>query len=239
MMRNLLSVYTYILLGLSFLHISCGARHTNDNTSDIGVLNSKIISDAKHSIHTGDIIVRSGKDFTSYQIRELSDKDKTYSHAGIALVSDTDVYIYHIIPPDLDENKADSTIRLEALEQFARPAKCFGFGIVRYKLTNEEITRSIHFLDSLKNKKTAFDHRFDLTNADKMYCSEMIDNTLRYATHERIILGRKKFTPIQVKKAARALHRDANDLMKYDYIPIDDVHTNAECTVIYNYVFLK
>jgi hypothetical protein len=219
--------------------MSCGVRNTNDNTSDTGVLNSKIIADAKHSIHTGDVIVRSGRDITSYQIRELSEKDKTYSHAGIALVMDTNVYIYHIIPPDLDESKADSTLRLEPVEQFTKPAKCFGFGIVRYKLTGEEITRSMHFLDSLRNKKMAFDHLFDLTNTDKMYCSEMIDNTLQYATQERIVLGRKKFTPAQAKKAARILHRDADDLIKYDYIPIDNVHNNPDCTVIYNYTFLR
>ncbi|MGH2563773.1 MAG: hypothetical protein ACRDE5_04635, partial [Ginsengibacter sp.] len=44
------------------------------------------ISRYKNIVKTGDLIVRTGKDFTSETMRLLSTKDKTYSHCGIASI---------------------------------------------------------------------------------------------------------------------------------------------------------
>lgn len=239
MMCQIKTSWCCFLLGSVLFQLSCGNGNTGNYTDDIGVLNKQLVSASKHNIRTGDVILRSGRDFTSYRIRELSDKDKTYSHAGIALVSDTNVFIYHIIPPDLDEDKGDSTMRMEPLEQFAKPSKCFGFGIVRYKLTEPEIDKAMHYLDSLKDRKVSFDHVFDLTSPDQMYCSEMVDNALRRATDGRIQLGRKIFTKAQAKRVANYLHASIEEVMKHAYIPIDNINLNPDCTVIYNYVFLK
>jgi hypothetical protein len=208
-------------------------------SNESSVLNHELLEGAKGSIRTGDIILRSGRDITSYRIRELSEKDKTYSHAGIAYVVDTAVYIYHIVPPELYESKADSTIRLERLEDFAQPANCFGFGIARYPLSSDEIGLALHYLDSLKTRKVAFDRFFDLSDPSKMYCSEMIDNTLGYATHDRIRLNRKTFSKQQLPRVARYFHTSVEEIMKREYITIDAIHTNAQCTVIHNFVFLK
>ncbi|MEO5683020.1 MAG: hypothetical protein ABIQ88_10280 [Chitinophagaceae bacterium] len=218
---------------------ACGNGGGQQFSSDIRVLNRQIINDAKAGIQTGDVIMRSGKDFTSYRIRELSDKDKTYSHAGMAIVKDTSVYIYHITPPDLDEPKADTAMRLEPLEKFASPNKCFGFGIVRYQLTAEETTAAVQYLDSLYKKKVSFDHYFNLDEANKMYCSEMVDNTLRYATHGRIMLAKKYFTKLQAAKASRYFHRSMQDVSSTPYISIDNMQLNPYATAIHNYVFLK
>jgi len=234
-----MSVKYILFLSIAYFLCSCGGSVPPNFSSNIDVVNKEMISAAENTIHTGDVIMRSGKDFTSYRIRELSDKDKTYSHAGIAYVTDTNVYIYHICPPDLDESKADTIMRFETLEQFVKPSKCFGFGIVRYKLNEDEINKSIVYLDSLKKKKTTFDYLFDLTNSDKMYCSEMIDNTFRYATTGRIKLERKYFTRIQSARAARYFHASIKEVMKREFIPIDNIHINPYCTVIHNYVFLK
>jgi Permuted papain-like amidase enzyme, YaeF/YiiX, C92 family len=227
-----------LFAAIFFFFYACGGTPPNFS-SDIRVLNKEMIAAAKNSIRTGDIVLRSGKDFTSYRIRELSDKDKTYSHAGMAYVDGTNVYIYHITPPDLDEDKADTILRLETLEQFAKPAKCFGFGVARYKLSEDEIGKSIHYLDSLRNKKITFDYVFDLREPGKMYCSEMIDNTLRYATAGRIALARKFFTKQQSVKAVKYFHLTMQDVMKREYIPIDNIYMNPYCTVIQHYVFLK
>jgi hypothetical protein len=213
-----------------------GAKAPSANT---GILNQQLVQDAKAGIRTGDIILRSGKDFTSYRIRELSDNNKTYSHTGIALVKDTNVYIYHITPPDLDEPASDTAMRLETLEQFASPKKCFGFGIVRYQLQEEEINRGMGYLDSLHRAKTPFDHLFDLQEHRSMYCSEMVDNMLRRASSERIGLTRKYFTKLQAMKAAKYFHSTLEEVNKRAYISIDNIQLNPACTGIHDYLFLK
>jgi len=233
-----LKLYTFFILSILFFS-ACGSNASSKFTADAGALNKHLTADAKSTIRSGDIILRSGKDFTSYRIRELSDKDKTYSHAGIAYVHDTSVLIYHITPPDLDEPKTDTAMRLEPLEQFADPSKCFGFGIVRYQLNEDEINAALKYLDSLHQKKVSFDHLFDLQEHNKMYCSEMVDNTLQYATHNRIFLIRKYFTKVQALKAAKYFHMTMDEVTKRAYISIDNMQLNPYCTTIHNYVFLK
>lgn len=233
LIRNIFLFYLLILLS------GCGNDAAPVFSNDTAVLNKELLESAKGSIRTGDIILRSGRDITSYRIRELSDKDKTYSHAGIAYVVDTTVYIYHIVPPELYENKADSVVRMERLEDFAQPGHCFGFGIVRYPLSNDEIGRALHYLDSIKSQKVAFDRLFDLRDPSKMYCSEMIDNTLGYATNDRIRLNRKTFSRLQAIRVAKYFHTTIDEVVKRQYITIDEIHYNPNCTVIHNFVFLK
>lgn len=223
----------------AYLLYSCGGYPAPGFSSNANLLNNKMISAAKSTIRSGDVILRSGKDFTSYRIRELSDKDKTYSHAGIAWVQDTSVYIYHITPPELDEPAADTAMRLETLEQFASPKKCFGFGVVRYQLKEEETAPLLNYLNSLLKKKVSFDHYFHLDDDTTMYCSEMVDKAFRYATHDRIFLERKYFTRTQALKASRYFHLPLAEVIQTPYISIDNMQLNPYCTVIYNYVFLK
>lgn len=217
----------------------CGSAAPPPAGKDTGLLNQGLISSAKTGIRSGDIILRSGRDFTSYRIRELSDRDKTYSHAGIALVKDTSVFIYHITPPELDEPKSDTALRLEPLEYFAAPARCFGFGVVRFALKEAEINTALQYLDSLYRQKISFDHAFNLDDAHQMYCSELVDNTLRHATQNRIALARKHFTQLQGTKAARYFHLPLNEVSRRTYISIDNMQLHADATTIHNYVFLK
>jgi hypothetical protein len=224
---------------VAVLVFSCHNQAPSKAATDTKSLNRQLIKDAKATIHTGDIVLRSGKDFTSYRIRELSGKDKTYSHAGIALAAGGDVYIYHITPPDIGEPASDTAMRLETIEQFADPARCFGFGIVRYNLNKPEVAGAITYLDSLYKKKVSFDHFFDLREANKMYCSEMVDNTLRHATGNRVQLERKYFTPVQAMKASAYFHLPMAEVTRRTYIAIDEVELNPNATIVHNYVFLK
>lgn len=188
-------------------------------------------------IHDGDILLRSGRDFTSYQIRALSDSDKTYSHAGIARVQGGQVLVYHITPPELDEPASDTAVRLEPLEKFADPDACFGLGIVRYRLNAIETKRMLAYCDSIYQQHTGFDSRFDLTEPNKLYCSEMIGNALRSASGGRIIVCSKQFTTEQAKKAARYFHAPEDFVAKQFFIPIDCIQLHPEATMIGQFTY--
>lgn len=199
--------------------------------------NKNIVQAAKKKIRTGDIIMRSGRDFTSFRIRELSEQDKTYSHTGIAAVIDTNVLIYHIIPPDVGENPADTIMRFDTLEHFLDPNKHFGFGIVRYDLDPTEITKAMQYTHALYTRHIAFDHLFDLRTPDKMYCSEMIDDILSNATNGRISLVRNTFDTANAKRVAKYLRAPLAAVMIRKYIPIDHVNNHPNCTTIAKYNF--
>ena len=87
----------------------------------------------KKIIKQGDLIVRTGKDFTSEMMRLLSAKDKTYSHCGIASIEHDSLFVYHAIG---GEWNPDQKLRRDPFEIFCNPYENRGFGIFRYKLTH-------------------------------------------------------------------------------------------------------
>ena len=55
--------------------------------------NDSIIQLAAAIIRTGDLILRTGTDFSSEEVKSISPTDKTYSHAGIALADSNGIFI--------------------------------------------------------------------------------------------------------------------------------------------------
>lgn len=225
-----------VVISLSGILASCG---TSVNGKEPATSDAQLLQTGAALIQNGDILLRSGRDFTSYQIRALSDNDKTYSHAGIALVTDGKVFVYHITPPELDEPASDTAVRLEPLEKFAAGKACFGFGIVRYRLSTTEKNRLLHYCDSIYAAHTGFDGRFDPDNPDRLYCSEMIANALRFASAGRILLCRKQFTAIQAKKAANYFHVPEDFVAKQYFIPIDCIALHPEAMIVDQFKYSK
>ncbi len=129
------------------------------------------IDSVKHIIETGDLITRTGNDFTSQSLKSLNQRNKTYSHCGIALVNGDSISILHALG---GEWNPDQKILKQSLLEFTDPVNNNNFGIFRFKVP-----------DSLKNKWTAaatnfykkgisFDMDFDLDSNDKMYCAEYV-----------------------------------------------------------------
>ena len=198
-----------------------------------------MIEQAAKEIQTGDILLRCGKDMTSYKIREMSEIDKTYSHAGIAIVKPEGIFIYHITPPDVDEPKSDTLIRLEPLSKFANPESNFEFGIGRFPLTDEQVNHLIKRLDSLREEKVSFDFLFDLNSKERMYCSELIDDALRFVTEDTLSLKRNAFKdPRLVKKVGGYLKADTNIVRSRLYIPIENIYLHPSCKITKQYKFV-
>src|ERR1700730_9567249 len=72
----------------------------------------------KKIVKQGDLIVRSGRDFTSETMRQLSAHDKTYSHCGIASIEHDSLFVYHSIG---GEWNPDQKLRRDPFEIFCNP----------------------------------------------------------------------------------------------------------------------
>jgi len=219
--------------------LSCGNSSLPNEPRTPAEKNKAMIENAAREIQTGDILLRCGKDMTSYKIREMSETDKTYSHAGIAIVKPEGIFIYHITPPDVDEPKSDTLIRLEPLSKFADPEKNFEFGIGRFPLTVEQVNHLISHLDSLREEKVSFDFVFDLNSKKRMYCSELIDDALRFVSQDSLSLKRNAFKDSRlVKKVGGYLRADTNIVKSRLYIPIDNIYLHPSCKIIDQYKFV-
>lgn len=136
-------------------------------------------------VKTGDLIVRTGKDFTSETMRLLSTKDKTYSHCGIASIEHDSLFVYHSIG---GEWNPDQKLRRDPFEIFCNPYENRGFGIFRYKITPQENLNLIKDVHKLYDKKIMFDMQFDLASDDRMYCSEFVYKAIEEATGNKFVL---------------------------------------------------
>lgn len=197
--------------------------------------NLTMIDEVRNTIEDGDLILRTGNDFSSEQVKLFSQKDKTYSHGGIAFHDSGDVYVYHVVP---DYYHVKDKVRKEKLDSFCNPAQNLGIGIARYKLDSAEKMVFRNYLQTQYEKKIPFDITFNLRSNDSMYCSEMITKGLQLATKDRIKIEIDKFNDrSKYKLVKQYLKMTEKEFIGREFIPIDHLFINPDCQVLKRFVY--
>ena len=153
------------------------------------------------NIKTGDLVTRTGADFTSESLRNLCRRDKTYSHCGIASWENDSLYVYHAMG---GEWNPDEKLRRDTWLQFAEPYTNRGFGHYSFSLTAKATDSLLKEVQRLYKNGMSFDMKFDLSTDEKMYCAEFIAKTF-----ERAIPG---FAPFNRSK-----------IEQFEFIGVDDL----------------
>jgi Permuted papain-like amidase enzyme, YaeF/YiiX, C92 family len=125
----------------------------------------------KRVIKSGDVITRTGNDFTSQSLRKLNTRDDTFSHAGIASIENDSLFVYHAIGGEYNPNQ---TIKRDLFEYFSTPYENNALGIYRIDVKTNICKKIIQEAKAHFGNKLLFDLAFDLTTDDKMYCSEFV-----------------------------------------------------------------
>lgn len=119
------------------------------------------------SLRNGDLIFRRVDGPTRRFISGLG-ADDVYSHVGLVQVHAGQVSVIHVTPGD---DLAASVVRAETVESFVAIADAVGV----YRLSQPDATaeKAVYFalewIDQIQ-----FDFEFDLTTADRLYCTEMV-----------------------------------------------------------------
>ncbi|HEY0677938.1 MAG TPA: hypothetical protein VGD17_06620 [Chitinophagaceae bacterium] len=214
-----------------------------DPGDDLGIKSARqklednlgMISDARQIIKDGDLVLRTGNDYSSEQIKLFSKNDQTYSHGGIAFHDSGDIYIYHVVP---DYFHVKDKVRKEKLDSFCNPSLNIGFGIARYQMDSSEIGKFRAYLDKQYQKQIPFDMIFDLTSDDSMYCSEMIKKGLILATKDRIHIKNERFLDrSKFKMISIYFKMTEKQFAGKEFIPIDNLFVRPDCQVLKRYVY--
>jgi hypothetical protein len=197
--------------------------------------NLAMITNARQLIRDGDLVLRTGNDFSSEQVKQFSRKDKTYSHGGIAFHDSGDIYIYHVVP---DYYHVTDKVRKEKLDSFCNPAQNLGFAVARYQMDPAEITVFRGYLNEQYRKQIPFDMTFNLRSDDSMYCSEMIKKGLILATKDRIhIENEKMLDRSKYKLIMQHLKMKEKQFAGTEYVPVDHLFVRPDCQVIRRYLY--
>jgi len=166
------------------------------------------IGKAATILSEGDLVMRTGNDFTSEMLEQLCLKNKTYSHCGIALVEHDSIFVYHALG---GEWNPDEKLRRDPFDLFCNPFGNRGFGIFRFDLHKPEKQRLDSVVKEWYKKGLQFDMKFDLATNDRLYCAEFISKAVEVATK-----GRISFSTTTVKE--------------FEYVAPDDLFLNQHAT---------
>lgn len=164
----------------------------------------------KKFIETGDLITRTGNDFTSQSLRTLNQRNNTYSHCGIALVKADSVIVYHALG---GEWNPDQKILKQSLQEFIDPVSNNKIGLFRFNLPDSLKQRWTKFAAQYYQKQITFDMDFDLKTDDKMYCAEYVYKCFMAAD--------------------AGLKFNISNINNFKFIGVDDLFLHADCKPIY------
>ena len=189
-----------------------GLFTTEDSIKSAAIVQRAIvqINEIEKSIQTGDLITRSGNDFTSESLKKLNQHDKTYSHCGIASIENDSVFVYHALGGEFNP---DQKIRRDPFILFCEPYTNRGIGIFRFELTKPEIKNVITTAKKYYQSGVMFDMKFDLQTNDRMYCSEFVYKSFFEGTQHNI-----QFITSHIKT--------------FTYIGVDDLFMSPACIEI-------
>jgi len=158
-------------------------------------------------IHQGDMILRTGNDFTSESLKQLSFTDKTYSHCGIASIENDTIFVYHALG---GEWNPDEKLRRDPLKLFCNPEENRGFGVFSFKFVASQKIRLDSILKKWYKEGLMFDMKFDLKTNNRMYCSEFVSKAISIASANQIIFSTTKIN-------------------KFEFVAIDNLYLNKFC----------
>jgi uncharacterized protein YycO len=129
-----------------------------------------IINDSDiNSLKNYDLIITSGQSVHSKLLNLFRFSNQNYSHIGIVLKENNNIYVLHSTPDGTNDNG----IRYDDLQSFIDLSFVNYYKILRFDtLTNiQNIQKKI---EHYKKSKYPFDYKFDNKNKDEIYCSELI-----------------------------------------------------------------
>jgi len=113
----------------------------------------------------GDVILRLGDRPWSTLLKNMSQKDKKFSHLGIIRIRDNIISVIH--SEGLSTNRNDC-VKEESLEDFLKIAQSIGI----YRLLTDGVEKISDM--ALEYKGRPFDLKFDMDEEMNLYCTELL-----------------------------------------------------------------
>jgi len=142
----------------------------------------------KNKIQDGDIILRNGFGWISDKISAHLNETFNISHCGIIRKKETSLQVLHSESSSILSNEG---VQLQNLDDFTKTSKKNSIIILRLKkITSSQIKKMDQLIDLYVKQDIKFDYKFDSKDSIKMFCTELVWNIYKNATHTKIFIGK-------------------------------------------------
>jgi hypothetical protein len=237
----------FSVLSIVFVVVSCTdngdiaqARKPDSLPDSVLTERWRVIKILKDSIREGDLVLRCGNDHISESLRDFSQQEKLYSHSGIALTHNGEMFIYSNMAGDINPNEI---MRRDNVDSFLNPVHNVAAGVYRYDFSKDESDKLKSIVEAHYLNKLQFDMNFDLATDNKMYCAEMIAKSVEQATVNRISIPKSPVTKeLRQKYLKMALDKKVVPSIKSgnarrEYWSIDNLYLNRHCREVKKAIF--
>jgi len=132
-------------------------------------------------VESGDLVFRNGTGQWSRYFRDVSLREKRFSHAGIIRVETNAAFVIHA---SADDRTGAGFVHQEPLHSFINPYD----DVAIYRVTDAaKSDREQIAVFAVKNLGKLFDAQFDLTSGERYYCTELIRDAVAFALKTNMI----------------------------------------------------
>lgn len=153
-------------------------RQSDDSSSVINASYLRAVDSIISLAKTGDIITRTGNDFTSQSLRSLNRRSKLFSHCGLIRIENKVPVVYHILG---GEWNPDQKILRQSIAAFCKPTENKGVGLFRLTADTSMKAKFLERLLVYQRQQVSFDMAFDLQTDNRLYCAELIAKSIEHA----------------------------------------------------------
>lgn len=139
-------------------------------------------------VDDADMVFRRGYGVDSTVAMNFSEGEKRYSHAGIVVREDNEIYVIH---SEEDEDNHQNGVSKETLHDFLSGVPIWS--VYRFELPKETKKQIVKNAKLLSKSQIVFDNDFDLDEDKKMYCSGFVYKTVNRSAGKEIIHAGKRF----------------------------------------------
>ena len=197
------------------------------DSAQINPARQAMVDSALTLIQSGDLVMRADADYESMSLQNFSQRDKAFSHSGLAFLEGGHWMVYHSIA---GHENPDAVLRKDSLKTFLNPNRKSAIGIFRYQLSHAEIDSLHRYARKHYEQKMPFDKHFNLTSNDSLYCSEFIYKGLRAVSSNRIVLHVSEISNFRSKQFRQ--NNKPIYFKRFQYIGLDDLYLHPACREI-------
>jgi hypothetical protein len=174
-----------------------------------------LLDSSIHLLRQGDLVLRQGKDLTSYMIRRTNIIDKNYSHCGLVQIENGYPFVYHFI--EGKRRNKHGLLRDSAATFFSTEYNNSG-AAMHYDLSPQQIAKQTGLIHQYYHTQLSFDPDFDLKTDDKLYCAEFVYKVMNAVAND---------SPFIKKMVVNG----------FEYVPIDYLYDTPRASCIWQMAF--